>query len=82
MITIYENNNVEIMVEKEIYDKIPNLIDRIYYVYKSRVDIYDIIDFTETIKDILYCEDETEFFTNKILDELEILEESYFIEFK
>ena len=78
MMTVYKNDDIEIMLEEEIYNKIPHVIDRVYYVYKSRLGIYNIIDFVETIKDILYFERETEHFTNIVLDELDILVENYY----
>lgn len=78
MITIYRNDNIDVLVDYETYGKIEGIINEIYYVYKSRSDINNIDDFFYTLYDVIEY-NESEDTKKQLLEELDILKEFYYI---
>lgn len=82
MITIYENDFFKILIEEETTEEITEIINLLEYVYDSKREIFEFLDFMETLRDVIYYVYQTEDYPDIISEELEILEDNYYIEFK
>ena len=82
MITIYENDFLKILMEEETTEEITGIINLLEYVYDSKREIFEFLDFIEALRDVIYYVYQTEDYPDIISEELEILEDNYYIEFK